>query len=75
MQLFKDEITISFSFTAQYAAAAHVPLIKSPSLRIPPPVSGDWFHLGPPLKNAQVTAPADIQPLPDDINAYVCKFS
>ncbi|KAG2152656.1 uncharacterized protein EDB93DRAFT_1239948 [Suillus bovinus] len=34
---------------SQYAAAAHVPLIKSPGLRVPPPV-----HL-----------PPDIHPLPD----------
>ncbi|KAI5116345.1 hypothetical protein M0805_005820 [Coniferiporia weirii] len=38
----------------QYSAAAHVPLIKSPSLRIPRPIE----------------APPDIHPLPDDINAY-----
>ncbi|KAL5498638.1 hypothetical protein ACEPAH_1993 [Sanghuangporus vaninii] len=39
---------------SQYAPAAHVPLIKSPSLRIPRPIE----------------APPDIHPLPDDINAY-----
>ncbi|KAH8115998.1 hypothetical protein DFH11DRAFT_1252098 [Phellopilus nigrolimitatus] len=38
----------------QYAPAAHVPFIKSPSLRIPRPIE----------------APPDIHPLPDDINAY-----
>jgi len=37
-----------------YAAASRVPLIKSPSLRIPQPVE----------------MPLDIHPLPDDVNAY-----
>ncbi|EPQ53701.1 hypothetical protein GLOTRDRAFT_45415, partial [Gloeophyllum trabeum ATCC 11539] len=39
---------------SQYAAAAHVPLIKSPSLRVPRPVE----------------LPPDLHPLPDDVNAY-----
>ncbi|KAF8882236.1 hypothetical protein BD779DRAFT_1612467 [Infundibulicybe gibba] len=39
---------------SQYAAAAHVPLIKSPSLRVPPPVE----------------LPPDIHPLPDSITPY-----
>ncbi|KAG1900416.1 uncharacterized protein F5891DRAFT_313954 [Suillus fuscotomentosus] len=39
---------------SQYAAAAHVPLIKSPGLRVPPPV-----HL-----------PPDIHPLPDSVIPY-----
>ncbi|KAK0462894.1 uncharacterized protein EV420DRAFT_1143504 [Desarmillaria tabescens] len=39
---------------AQYAAAAHVPLIKSPSLRVPRPVE----------------LPQDIHPLPDSVTAY-----
>ncbi|KAG0699229.1 hypothetical protein DFH29DRAFT_809343 [Suillus ampliporus] len=39
---------------SQYAAAAHVPLIKSPGLRVPPPV-----HL-----------PPDIHPLPDSVTPY-----
>ncbi|KZT27998.1 hypothetical protein NEOLEDRAFT_1059220, partial [Neolentinus lepideus HHB14362 ss-1] len=38
----------------QYAAAAHVPLIKSPSLRVP----------------RAVELPPDLHPLPDDVNAY-----
>ncbi|PBK87251.1 hypothetical protein ARMGADRAFT_1055124 [Armillaria gallica] len=38
----------------QYAAAAHVPLIKSPSLRVPRPVE----------------IPQDIHPLPDSVTAY-----
>ncbi|KDQ60055.1 hypothetical protein JAAARDRAFT_32433 [Jaapia argillacea MUCL 33604] len=38
----------------QYAAVAHVPLIKSPSLRVPRPVE----------------LPSDIHPLPEDVNAY-----
>ncbi|BEI82722.1 hypothetical protein CcaverHIS002_0305900 [Cutaneotrichosporon cavernicola] len=38
----------------QYAAAATVPLIKSPSLWLPPPVE----------------LPSDIHPLPEDITAY-----
>ncbi|KAF9071079.1 hypothetical protein BDP27DRAFT_1362097 [Rhodocollybia butyracea] len=37
-----------------YAAAAHVPLIKSPSLRVP----------------TQVELPEDIHPLPDSVTAY-----
>ncbi|KAK7443500.1 hypothetical protein VKT23_015673 [Stygiomarasmius scandens] len=37
-----------------YAAAANVPLIKSPSLRVPKPV----------------TLPPDIHPLPDSVTAY-----
>lgn len=39
---------------SQYAAAAHVPLIRSPGLRVPPPV-----HL-----------PPDIHPLPDSVTPY-----
>ncbi|KAG7442697.1 uncharacterized protein BT62DRAFT_935723 [Guyanagaster necrorhizus] len=39
---------------SQYAAAAHVPLIKSPSLRVPRPVE----------------MPQDIHPLPDSVTAY-----
>ncbi|KAF9226392.1 hypothetical protein BS17DRAFT_777174 [Gyrodon lividus] len=39
---------------SQYAAAAHVPLIKSPALRVPPPVD----------------LPPDIHPLPDSITPY-----
>ncbi|KAG1759486.1 hypothetical protein EDD22DRAFT_955835 [Suillus occidentalis] len=39
---------------SQYAAAAQVPLIKSPGLRVPPPV-----HL-----------PPDIHPLPDSVIPY-----
>lgn len=38
----------------QYAAAARVPLIKSPSLRVPRPVE----------------LPQDIHPLPDSVTAY-----
>ncbi|GMK56544.1 hypothetical protein CspeluHIS016_0303840 [Cutaneotrichosporon spelunceum] len=38
----------------QYAAAATVPLIKSPSLWLPPPIE----------------LPSDIHPLPEDITAY-----
>jgi len=37
-----------------YASAAHVPLVKSPSLRIPRPVE----------------LPPDIHPLPEDVTAY-----
>ncbi|THV02580.1 hypothetical protein K435DRAFT_962895 [Dendrothele bispora CBS 962.96] len=37
-----------------YAAAANVPIIKSPSLRVPKPV----------------TLPPDIHPLPDSVTAY-----
>ncbi|KLT45902.1 hypothetical protein CC85DRAFT_234697, partial [Cutaneotrichosporon oleaginosum] len=37
-----------------YAAAATVPLIKSPSLWLPPPVE----------------LPSDVHPLPEDITAY-----
>ncbi|OBZ77521.1 hypothetical protein A0H81_02573 [Grifola frondosa] len=39
---------------SQYAAAARVPLIKSPSLRVPRPVE----------------LPPDIHPLPDSVTAY-----
>ncbi|KAF5370500.1 hypothetical protein D9615_010333 [Tricholomella constricta] len=39
---------------SQYAPAAHVPLIKSPSLRVPRPVA----------------IPPDIHPLPDSVTAY-----
>lgn len=38
----------------QYAAAANVPLIKSPALRVPPPVK----------------LPPDIHPLPDSVTPY-----
>ncbi|THH03950.1 hypothetical protein EW146_g10310 [Bondarzewia mesenterica] len=38
----------------QYAAASHVPLIQSPSLRVPRPVE----------------LPPDIHPLPDSVTAY-----
>ncbi|EJD54248.1 hypothetical protein AURDEDRAFT_132818 [Auricularia subglabra TFB-10046 SS5] len=40
--------------SSQYAAAAHAPLIKSPSLRVPPPA----------------TLPPDIHPLPDTLADY-----
>ncbi|KAF8639029.1 hypothetical protein AX17_001781, partial [Amanita inopinata Kibby_2008] len=43
-----------FFQTAQYAVAAHIPLIKSPSLRVPRPVE----------------MPPDIHPLPDSVDAY-----
>ncbi|TCD68844.1 hypothetical protein EIP91_009558 [Steccherinum ochraceum] len=39
---------------SQYAAASHAPLIKSPSIRIPPAVE----------------MPLDIHPLPDSVTAY-----
>ncbi|GBE89080.1 hypothetical protein SCP_1500830 [Sparassis crispa] len=39
---------------SQYAAASRVPLIKSPSLRVPRPVE----------------LPPDIHPLPDNVTAY-----
>ncbi|KAI0309680.1 hypothetical protein OF83DRAFT_1071656 [Amylostereum chailletii] len=39
---------------SQYAAAAHVPLIKSPSLRVPRPIE----------------MPADTHPLPDSVTPY-----
>ncbi|KAI6104399.1 hypothetical protein F5141DRAFT_1007078 [Pisolithus sp. B1] len=39
---------------SQYAAAANVPLIKSPALRVPPPVK----------------LPPDIHPLPDSVTPY-----
>ncbi|KAF9239283.1 hypothetical protein BU15DRAFT_74706 [Melanogaster broomeanus] len=39
---------------SQYAAAGHVPLIKSPALRVPPPVE----------------LPPDIHPLPDSVTPY-----
>ncbi|KZT02937.1 uncharacterized protein LAESUDRAFT_738469 [Laetiporus sulphureus 93-53] len=42
------------SLHMQYAPAAWVPLIKSPSLRVPRPV----------------IRPPDIHPLPDDVTAY-----
>ncbi|EKM56486.1 uncharacterized protein PHACADRAFT_183136 [Phanerochaete carnosa HHB-10118-sp] len=38
----------------QYAAAAHAPLMKSPSIRVPPPVE----------------MPPDIHPLPDSVTPY-----
>ncbi|KAI6045232.1 hypothetical protein EDC04DRAFT_2636570 [Pisolithus marmoratus] len=39
---------------SQYAAAANIPLIKSPALRVPPPV----------------ILPPDIHPLPDSVTPY-----
>lgn len=42
------------SMQSQYAAAANVPLIKSPALRVPPPVQ----------------LPPDIHPLPDSVTPY-----
>ncbi|KAH7882355.1 hypothetical protein F5I97DRAFT_1939410 [Phlebopus sp. FC_14] len=39
---------------SQYAAAANVPLIKSPTVRVPPPVE----------------LPPDIHPLPDSVTPY-----
>ncbi|KAJ7032500.1 hypothetical protein C8F04DRAFT_958767, partial [Mycena alexandri] len=44
---------------AQYAPAARVPLIKSPSLRVPRPVF----------------LPPDIHPLPDSVTPYVTQFT
>ncbi|PFH47048.1 hypothetical protein AMATHDRAFT_68503 [Amanita thiersii Skay4041] len=39
---------------SQYAAATNIPLIKSPSLRVP----------------RQIEQPHDVHPLPDSVNAY-----
>lgn len=39
---------------SQYAAAVHAPLMKSPSIRVPPPVE----------------MPPDIHPLPDSVTPY-----
>ncbi|KAL7411767.1 hypothetical protein BDY24DRAFT_394771 [Mrakia frigida] len=47
-------VDVSLIGSPQYAAAASVPLIKSPSLYLPRPVE----------------IPPDIHPLPEDINAY-----
>jgi len=58
----------------QYAAAATVPLIKSPSLWMPKPVC---LHLsiGADSQNyvlmIQIELPNDVHPLPEDITAYV----
>lgn len=57
----------------QYAAAATVPLIKSPSLWLPPPVSQlhAMHRMHAKLTSTQVMMPTDIHPLPEDITAYV----
>ncbi|KAI6006959.1 hypothetical protein EDD15DRAFT_10937 [Pisolithus albus] len=58
----------------QYAAAANVPLIKSPALRVPPPVPYWFTHTTgtPPPDNTytQVKLPPDIHPLPDSVTPY-----
>ena len=70
---------------SHYAAASRVPLIQSPSLRVPRPVSN---NTEPESHNSsllpfsliymafyQVELPPDIHPLPENINAYVSSFS
>ncbi|KAG2748675.1 hypothetical protein P692DRAFT_20500979 [Suillus brevipes Sb2] len=56
---------------SQYAAAAQVPLIKSPGLRVPPPVqSTSSESLSTTLTCSQVHLPPDIHPLPDSVTPY-----
>lgn len=55
----------------QYAAAATVPLIKSPSLWLPKPVSLRLAFFSFSAYTTQVQLPSDIHPLPEDITAYV----
>ncbi|PPQ99827.1 hypothetical protein CVT24_009621 [Panaeolus cyanescens] len=50
----KRTIPYDIMETSPYAAAAHIPLIKSPSLRVPPPVD----------------LPPDIHPLPESVTPY-----
>jgi hypothetical protein len=57
---------------SQYAAASIVPLIKSPSLRVPPPVCPKPLSLATAFFNvSQVELPPDIHPLPDSVAPYV----
>lgn len=55
----------------QYASAATVPLIKSPSLWLPKPVCAFRGIVTLQLMEIQVELPNDIHPLPEDITAYV----
>jgi len=55
----------------QYASAATVPLIKSPSLWLPKPVCAFRGIVALQLMEIQVELPNDIHPLPEDITAYV----
>jgi hypothetical protein len=48
----------SISAKSHYAAASRVPLIQSPSLRVPRPVE----------------LPPDIHPLPESVNPYVSQI-
>ncbi|KAG6379729.1 hypothetical protein JVT61DRAFT_10263 [Boletus reticuloceps] len=50
----KVTVMVDQSTQSQYAAAARVPLIKSPAVRVPPPVQ----------------LPPDIHPLPDSVTPY-----
>ncbi|KAG1779299.1 hypothetical protein EV702DRAFT_1087326 [Suillus placidus] len=54
---------------SQYAAAARVPLIKSPGLRVPPPVRSTSSS-STTLTCLQVHLPPDIHPLPDSVTPY-----
>ncbi|KAG1759490.1 hypothetical protein EDD22DRAFT_140468 [Suillus occidentalis] len=56
---------------SQYAAAAQVPLIKSPGLRVPPLVRGTSSEsLSTTLTCLQVHLPPDIHPLPESVTPY-----
>lgn len=61
---------------SQYAAAARVPLIKSPAVRVPLQVRRhSHLHHHPSLDSHvplfQVVLPPDIHPLPDSVTPYV----
>ena len=61
---------------SHYAAASRVPLIQSPSLRVPRPVSDSQSDPAIPYCIIyQVDLPPDIHPLPESINAYVSPFA
>ena len=61
---------------SHYAAASRVPLIQSPSLRVPRPVSNNQSDPAIPYCIVyQVDLPPDIHPLPESINAYVSPFA
>ena len=61
---------------SHYAAASRVPLIQSPSLRVPRPVSDSQSDPAIPYCIVyQVDLPPDIHPLPESINAYVSPFA
>ena len=72
---FRSQTRLTYGFNpaqSQYVAASRVPLIKSPSLRVPRPVRRQVLEHahGNSAQLNQVELPPDIHPLPDSVTPY-----